>query len=1173
MELPLVNVSTCELRSVIRFFTAKNETAVNIHRNLVSVYGEECMSIQMVRRWRSWFLEGRQNVHDDEQGGRPVTATDNAAVAAVRNVVEADRRVTIDEIIIRCLLESKLDAIRLEQSSRAFLEMHQRDRDQLFSRIVTGDESWVHHSTPETKRQSMVWKKPEETLKWHLGGKHFANDDEVQAEENHWLRRQDTAWYNSGIKNCYNGTKNVWTEMICPRTITAPEQDTFHYHGQDSAISLTLLWRTTLSRTISAEEPSLNELNESTCALNQHKLMQIDFLTYTRDFSPRTRYTKTARIIRCPDFRQKFSKITMTRDELANFDVDTLWGELWCHRRGEGVFGLKSEKVLWCGTVTRREKKLKKLKVKEAKEAQGKLKAKKLKKLKRPFVKGLKELKKPFVKGLKELKKPFVKGLKELKKPFVKGLKELKRPFVKGLKELKKPFVKGLKELKKPFVKGLKELKKPFVKGLKELKRPFVKGLKELKKPFVKGLKELKKPFVKGEMEEVSRRRRKAIRGVFTEVVNDMNTELRDPLIDKSGIYAKFDRLESLHLELVALNERCQAILLAKDEATDDEIDKEFEDCEVYITERYYLKARIRIMREQDRDAQKPIIRKLSNFRLLLRLSKSPEESMKNEIEGVEKEDSVKTARATDVKPALAKARILKEACSAPSIINSEYEGKKGAVNAIKGKETEAAVICNEVKDSAIAVDSYVGVREAEAKDKANEAEAKPDKVNSKDGDKGDQDSEAKPKGEGVKESEANPKDEGIKDSEDEPKGDGVNDSEDEPKGDGVKDSEDEPKGDGVKDSEDEPKGDGVRDSKDEPKGDGVKDSKDEPKGDGVKDSKDEPKGDGVKDSEDEPKGDGVNDPEARPTGDTESKIKNKEYLQNLKGNPGDWLSRWGQFGRNNANEKYEEANLKDKEDSEAKPKGDGVKDSETAIKGYKPVSNSRAVAEGTDSKVEEEKIDAEQGTDSRVEENPDAEQGTESRMEEGIIDAKDWLNNGFIEGVDEIPPEGKGYWFPDRPVFGCESETTPIRPVCDGASCRRRSGLSLRRYLKKIPNLLRRILEIGIKLRKNKYGVLADVRKYFQVMAIRENDWDYLRFLWKRKMDAYGATSDIAPNDFFLFTKLKAVLKGRHFDTRDDIIEKSLLPLKSIPKEAYKNCFDNWEKRWRWCVEARRDY
>ncbi|UYV67968.1 hypothetical protein LAZ67_5002657 [Cordylochernes scorpioides] len=225
----------------------------------------------MVCRWRSWFLEGRQNVHDDERSGSPVTATDNAAFAAVPNVVEADRCVTIDEIMIRLppgieIRRSSIGTIMSDvlnfrkvcarwvprlllenhkqqrmEAARVFLEMHQRDGDQLFSRIVTGDESWVHHSTPETKRQSMEWKKPEESapkkakvtisagkvmamenfkweifthppyspelapsdfhlypaLKWHLGGKHFANDDEVQAKANYWLRRQDTAWYNS----------------------------------------------------------------------------------------------------------------------------------------------------------------------------------------------------------------------------------------------------------------------------------------------------------------------------------------------------------------------------------------------------------------------------------------------------------------------------------------------------------------------------------------------------------------------------------------------------------------------------------------------------------------------------------------------------------------------------------------------------------------------------------------------------------------------------------------------------------------------------------------------------------------------------------------------------------------------------------------------------------------
>ncbi|UYV83324.1 hypothetical protein LAZ67_23000527, partial [Cordylochernes scorpioides] len=46
----------------------------------------------------------------------------------------------------------------------------------------------------------ILWILPQTTTLLHLGGKDFANDDEVQAEANHWLRKQDTAWYNSGIK-------------------------------------------------------------------------------------------------------------------------------------------------------------------------------------------------------------------------------------------------------------------------------------------------------------------------------------------------------------------------------------------------------------------------------------------------------------------------------------------------------------------------------------------------------------------------------------------------------------------------------------------------------------------------------------------------------------------------------------------------------------------------------------------------------------------------------------------------------------------------------------------------------------------------------------------------------------------------------------------------------------
>ena len=38
-----------------------------------------------------------------------------------------------------------------------FLTHYHQDGDELSVHITTGDETWVSHKTPETKRQSMQW--------------------------------------------------------------------------------------------------------------------------------------------------------------------------------------------------------------------------------------------------------------------------------------------------------------------------------------------------------------------------------------------------------------------------------------------------------------------------------------------------------------------------------------------------------------------------------------------------------------------------------------------------------------------------------------------------------------------------------------------------------------------------------------------------------------------------------------------------------------------------------------------------------------------------------------------------------------------------------------------------------------------------------------------------------
>jgi len=65
----------------------------------------------------------------------------------------------------------------------------------------------------------------------------------------------------------------------------------------------------------------------------------------------------------------------------------------------------------------------------------------------------------------------------------------------------------------------------------------------------------------------------------------------------------------------------------------------------------------------------------------------------------------------------------------------------------------------------------------------------------------------------------------------------------------------------------------------------------------------------------------------------------------------------------------------------------------------------------------------------------------------------------------------------------------------------------------------------------------------------------------------------DLAPSDFFLFPKLKSTLKGRRFDTFDEIKKNSTKALFAIPKEAFQKAFQSWQKRWERCVASEGNY
>ena len=66
--------------------------------------------------------------------------------------------------------------------------------------------------------------------------------------------------------------------------------------------------------------------------------------------------------------------------------------------------------------------------------------------------------------------------------------------------------------------------------------------------------------------------------------------------------------------------------------------------------------------------------------------------------------------------------------------------------------------------------------------------------------------------------------------------------------------------------------------------------------------------------------------------------------------------------------------------------------------------------------------------------------------------------------------------------------------------------------------------------------------------------------------------SSDLAPCDFFLFPTMKLQLKGRCFDTIEEIHAEMQEVIDTLTFENFQECMKSWETCWDCCVYAQRD-
>lgn len=172
-----------QYRAVIRFLFLDGKKCDEIKLKLDAVYGSSSPSMTTVRFWFNEFKRGRTSIFDEDRPGRPEDVCTEEVVEKVHDMILKDRRTKVREVAesvgisygtVFKILHDKLGMRKLSarwvprlltidnkrirlNCSKASLELFNRNPDDFLRRVVTVDETWIHHYTPETKQQSKEW--------------------------------------------------------------------------------------------------------------------------------------------------------------------------------------------------------------------------------------------------------------------------------------------------------------------------------------------------------------------------------------------------------------------------------------------------------------------------------------------------------------------------------------------------------------------------------------------------------------------------------------------------------------------------------------------------------------------------------------------------------------------------------------------------------------------------------------------------------------------------------------------------------------------------------------------------------------------------------------------------------------------------------------------------------
>lgn len=189
--LRLDHLDKVEYRSAIRFCLLLGQSSEDIKANLFRAYGDKCPSQTTIKFWIAEFKRGRQLVDDEERKGRPRTSDNEENRAKLERLVLEDRKVTTRQLaetlklskgsvgeMLHDMRFSKVASrfvprfltdemcARRREACQANLDIHRRHGDYFLNNIITVDETPLSLYAPESRRESLEWRRPDEGKVW-----------------------------------------------------------------------------------------------------------------------------------------------------------------------------------------------------------------------------------------------------------------------------------------------------------------------------------------------------------------------------------------------------------------------------------------------------------------------------------------------------------------------------------------------------------------------------------------------------------------------------------------------------------------------------------------------------------------------------------------------------------------------------------------------------------------------------------------------------------------------------------------------------------------------------------------------------------------------------------------------------------------------------------------------